>query len=412
MASVYRAIDERLDRAVAVKVLAPPYADDPAFAERFLAEARTAAAFSHPNLAHVYDSGSDDGVHFMVLELLDRHRSLRDELGRRGHLPPGEAGSIALDVLAALEPFHAHGMVHCDIKPGNVMIGPEGTKLVDFGIARSLRSAAEGATSVGSLHAMSPEQLRGRPVGPSSDLFAVGVLLHTMLTGLVPFDGDTPEEVIAAQRAGSPPPSRLIPELDPRMDGVVLQALRLDPAHRFESASAMSTALRTVLEPRREAGTGPIDDETTQLHPVANGPSEAAVSEPGPMTAASPPPTGRRPNALGVSAVVVALAVPVVMAGVLLLGSPDADARATPDPTARDTAGQTPTLAPGTVRVPDTIGMSEAEAQAAAQEAGLEWRIEWRVVPGRTPGVYDQEPAPGSMVRRGSPFVMLAYRTR
>jgi hypothetical protein len=194
------------------------------------------------------------------------------------------------------------------------------------------------------------------------------------------------------------------------MDGVVLQALRADPAHRFESAGAMSTALRSVIEPPRDAGTSPGDEETTQLHAVV--PGQADPARPSRGAEPQPPPPGRRRSAVGVAALVVALAVPAVVAGMLLIRSPEADASRTPDPTALDTAGRTPTPASGTVRVPDTIGMSEAEAQAAAQDAGLEWRIEWRVVPGETPGIYDQEPAPGSVVREGSRFVMFAYRAR
>ena len=194
MATVYRATDERLERPVAVKVLAAPYADEPAFADRFLAEARIAASLSHPNLAHVYDSGRDDGRSFMVLELLDRHRSVRSVLSEEGRLVPERAAQVGLEVLAGLEPLHASGLVHCDVKPGNVMVGPDGTKLIDFGIARPLDGQMAATTSIGSLHAMSPEQLRGAPLTPASDLFAVGVLLYECLTGRVPFAGGSGPE--------------------------------------------------------------------------------------------------------------------------------------------------------------------------------------------------------------------------
>lgn len=415
MASVYRATDERLERPVAVKVLAAPYADDPAFADRFLAEARTAASFSHQNLAHVYDSGSGDGMHFMVLELLERHRSLREELERNGPLPSEQAARVAVDVLAGLEPLHGHGLVHCDVKPGNVMIGREGTKLIDFGIARSLRHAAEGVTSIGSLHAMSPEQLRGEPLTPVSDLFAVGVLLYESLTGRVPFRGASPEEVAAAHASGPPAaPSALVDGIPARMDGIVLQALRQNPTERFASAAAMGTALRAALEEGQDHAAASPDDETTELRAaVAPAPPPARPAAPPPTSPSPPhPPSRRGPRASTALAVLAAVAVPALVVGVVMLGSPGDDRRPTPDPAAGDSPRQTPTLAPGSVRVPDTIGLSESEAQAAAQQAGLAWRLEWRVVPGRTPGVYRQEPAPGTVVERGAPFVMYAYRSR
>jgi serine/threonine-protein kinase len=420
MATVYRATDERLERPVAVKVLASPYAEQPDFVERFLAEGRTAASISHPNLAHVYDSGTDGEHHFMVLELLERHRSLRAELRERGRLEPLEAAAIALDVLAGLEPLHDHGLVHCDVKPGNVMIGAEGTKLIDFGIARPLDRPSRGPTSIGSLHAMSPEQLRGEHLAPSSDLFAVGVLLYECLVGRVPFPGATPEEVAEAQGRGPEPPSRLVPAVSPRLDDVVLQALRVEPRRRFAAASAMAAALRSVIEAQRaaaraaRAASAPHGDhDTTTVHGLApTTRSEPAAPEAPPAGAPRGSPTGgRAPRLAGAAAAVL---VPAVVLGVVLVGSPEVDGRGSASPTAGATVtprGE-PTIAPGTVRVPDTIGMTELEAQAAAQAAGLAWRIEWRIEPGREPGVYAQDPRPGTVVRAGSSLVMQAYRER
>jgi serine/threonine-protein kinase len=419
MAVVYRATDERLGRPVAVKVLAAPYADDPRAVERFLAEARTAASISHPNLAHVYDSGSDAGWHFMVIELLERHRSLREELQAGGPLPPARAAEIGLEVLAGLEPLHDHGIVHCDVKPGNVMIGGDGAKLIDFGIARSLDAPGGGATSIGSLHAMSPEQLRGEQLTPSSDLFSVGVLLYEALTGRVPFPGSTANEVVEAQDRGTRPPSSLVDGIGAVLDDVVVQALRLEPRRRFASAGAMATALRTALEAQRAETALPRGgDDTTAVH-LAVPPPVAASAAPAPRPA--PPPT-RRPAAprrarnrgSWALAGLAGAGVLGLVTAVVLLGSPDGNGRGGSSPSSRPTATPIaePTLAPGMVRVPDTIGMSEAEAQAVAEAAGLAWRIEWRRVPGRPPGIYRQDPDPGEIVREGSPFVMQAYRQR
>ena len=182
MARVYRARDVRLERDVAVKILSPPFSDDPAFAERFLAEARAAASLSHPSLIHVYDSGSDGDAHFIVMELLDRHRSLRAS-DARGPLERDEVLAIGRELLAGLGVVHERGLVHCDVKSGNVMLGAGPAKLIDFGIARSPDQAPEGDTSIGSLQFMSPEQLHGDVLMPASDLFSLGVVLYEALTG-------------------------------------------------------------------------------------------------------------------------------------------------------------------------------------------------------------------------------------
>jgi hypothetical protein len=329
---------------------------------------------------------------------------------------------VGLDVLAGLEPLHANGLVHCDVKPGNVMIGPDGTKLIDFGIARPLDRPMSGLSSIGSLHSMSPEQLRGERLTASSDLFAVGVLLYECLTGRVPFPGDSPDEVAGAQQRGQPmAPSRLADGIVPLVDDVVLQALRPDPARRFESAAAMATALRSAAAALEAAGVPAGDDETTAVHVVI--PARTAVPERQDRSPASAPPsprpTGRR-GGLGPAtalAWLAALAVPLLVLAIVLLGNDDANGGgggpgASPSRDADGTPVAEETLAPGMVRVPNTIGMSEAEAEAASRAAGLAWRIEWRVVPGQTPGIYAQEPEPGAVVRQGSRFVMQAYRSR
>lgn len=399
MARVYRARDRRLARPVALKVLSPPYADDREFVERFLAEARTAASFSHPNLAHVYDSGSDGATHFMALELLDRHRSLREELRRRHRLPPDEAVAVISEVLEGLAPLHTRGLVHCDIKAGNVMVGGGATKLIDFGIARPLREARAEPTSIGSLHVMSPEQLRGEELTPASDLFAVGVVLYEALTGQVPYRGETPEEVATAHRRGEvTSPSELAPEVGPGLAAAVLEALEREPEKRFASAEAMRNALRAAHR-ADGAEADAADEETTTL----------LVAQP---RTRRPARAQRRPGrARGVVAILALLAAPALVVGLVLSGLSDPDRSGGPAGTTPTLAQSTPTLAPGTLRVPDTIGMSEVDGEAAARAAGLNWRIEWVVDPAQAPGIHDQEPPPGTVVRAGSRFVMYAYRS-
>jgi hypothetical protein len=218
--------------------------------------------------------------------------------------------------------------------------------------------------------------------------------------------------VAAAQARPPEPPSRLAPAIDPRLDGVVVQALRLDPARRFASARAMTTALRSALGAEEGAGAPASHDDTTQVNAVAPAVPAGAKPQPaGPRPDRAPAQERRRPGATTVLAIVAVAAVPALVAGIILLGPPAGDPRRTQQPAAGETPRGTPTLAPGMVRVPDTIGMSEPEAEAAAQEAGLAWRLEWRVAAGETPGVYDQQPAPGEIVERGSRFVMYAYRS-
>jgi serine/threonine protein kinase len=414
MAHVYEARDERLDRPVAVKVLASPYADDPAYVRRFLEEARIAAGISHPNLAHVYDSGEDTGVQFIVLELLEGSRSLRDDLAERGRVPVEEAVGIARGVLAGLAPLHAHGLVHCDVKPGNVLVGRGGTKLIDFGIARPVQQKTEGPTSIGSLHSMSPEQLRGEGLAPASDIFGVGVVLYQAITGHVPFAGETAAAVAQAQAAGPPrAPSELAPGVPPMLDAAVLEALETDPNRRFASTEAMDTALQAVPaadQPDAAAGEPLPDDDTTTLVPVV----PAARARDGTSRTAPPAasmPTRRRAEPAWILGILVLLAVPLVIVLIVVggLGAPSQPADAT---TRSPTPRPTHTLAPGKIEVPNTIGMSEPEAEAAARAAGLSWRLEWRVDPSKEAGVYDQVPAPGRLVDEGASFVMYAYRTR
>jgi len=186
---------------------------------------------------------------------------------------------IAREVLAGLQVVHAHGLLHCDVKAGNVMVGTGPTKLIDFGIARAPHSVTPDGTSLGSLHAMAPEQLRGEELTAATDLFAVGVVLYVALTGRVPFAGRDPAEVASAQETGRPvAPSHLVPGIDPRLDRAVLQALETEPTARFGSAAAMSEALAAAsadAEPEL-----PMADETTQLVRVARRPLLPGVGGP------------------------------------------------------------------------------------------------------------------------------------
>lgn len=426
MARVYRARDDRLDRDVAVKILSSPYADDPEFTARFLGEARAAASLSHPSLVHVYDSGSDGASHFIVMELLERYRTLRDILDERGRLPSEEVLRIGRELLAGLRVVHERGLVHCDVKAGNVMLGRGPAKLIDFGIARSPDVGSQGQTSIGSLQYMSPEQLHGRPLTPASDLFSLGVVLYEALTGRLPYPGRTPEEVSAAHAAGRVrPPSTLAEGVPGRLDEATLQALRERSESRFASAEAMIEGLDAAEE---AAATQRDRDETTVLHPPARTPAATGgyVPPTAPREGGPPPSPRRRPAPplqppaprsgaggriwalIGTLLVLGAAALVVVLVVVPLLNL----GRGAADPSAGATVAPTPAATPGAdlVVVPGTVGMSATEAIAAAQAANLDWTVRCDEDASQPEGIVDQEPPAGEQVPPGSAFTMYSAR--
>src|ERR671932_791885 len=190
MANVYLAEDEDLGRRVAIKIMSDRYADDDTFNERFRREAKAAAALSHPNIVSIYDRGQTNGTYYIAMEVIEG-RSLKELILTRGPLPIGHTITYTLEILEALRFAHRHGIIHRDVKPHNILIG-ERLKVTDFGIARAGASQMTEAGSImGTAQYLSPEQARGAPVTASSDLYSIGVMLYEVLTGRVPFDGDS-----------------------------------------------------------------------------------------------------------------------------------------------------------------------------------------------------------------------------
>ncbi len=247
MASVYRARDETLDREVAIKILRSQFASDEDFVRRFRQEARNAAALSHPSIAPVFDTGVDGDLEYIVMQLVDGP-DLERVLADSGRLPVSEALRITSDVADALQSAHDNGIVHRDVKPGNILLTSQGdVRVVDFGIARALGDSrtTQPGLLLGSVQYCSPEQVLGAPIGPASDVYSLGVVLFELLTGGRPFDGPEPAAVALQRlRQDAQPPTLLAPDLPKDLDQLVLRAMERRPDDRYPSARAFAEAIR------------------------------------------------------------------------------------------------------------------------------------------------------------------------
>ncbi len=308
MANVYLAEDQELGRRVAIKILNDRHANDDQFVERFRREAKNAAALSHPNIVSIYDRGEAEGSYYIAMEYLDG-RSLKELIVSRGPAPARVAVDYARQILSALRFAHRHGIVHRDIKPHNVLVDGEGrVKVTDFGIARAGASQmTEVGSIVGTAQYLSPEQARGSGVDQRSDLYSLGVVLYELLTGTVPFNGDTPVEIAMKHLSQVPePPSARRPDVPHELDLVVTRALAKDPHERYQSAEEMDADLERVA--RGAAVSRVTEESATQIMHAPAMPLSATaatmVAPPRRGAAIPPPPAvyydldeplGRRP---------------------------------------------------------------------------------------------------------------------
>ncbi|HEX6262663.1 MAG TPA: protein kinase [Actinomycetota bacterium] len=329
MASVYRGHDRILQRPVAVKILDASLAVDDRFLRSFVREARAAAGLIHPNVVTVFDTGVDDDQHFILMELVEGS-TLQQVLAREHRLEAERARRIAIDVARALTAAHGRGIVHRDVKPANVLMGEDGRpRVADFGIARPTDQDDESRVVFGTAAYLSPEQARGRPTTPASDVYSLGCVLYEMLTGRRPFTGDNPVSVAVKHlRYTAPPVEALAPDVPPALAAVVYRAMQKDPRRRFPDAGAMLAAL------------------------------EGAATVSG-------LPERRRPGFLRWAAASVSLAFIAVLAPALIGAGGDA-----PEPGARVIAEERG-RSPARVDVPAVTGMSRQEAGRALRRADL-----------------------------------------
>ncbi|HEX7746234.1 MAG TPA: Stk1 family PASTA domain-containing Ser/Thr kinase [Micromonosporaceae bacterium] len=393
MAEVHRGRDLRLGRDVAIKMLRTDLARDATFQMRFRREAQNAASLNHPAIVAVYDTGEEiaptgETLPFIVMEFVNG-RTLKEVLAAEGRLMPRRALEICADVCAALEFSHRHGIIHRDIKPGNVMMTLTGqVKVMDFGIARALASGATTMTQtsavIGTAQYLSPEQARGEAVDARSDVYAAGCVLFELLCGQPPFVGDSPVSV-AYQHVREDPraPSELNPDVPPALDAIVLKALSKNPLNRYQSAGEMRADLLRAVAGRPVMATPVLREQETM--PMAGAGAARPV---GPPTRPVPAVVGNRRQRRASAWVLAALsalgvlAVIALVAGLYLANQPKG---------------------PTQVEVPDLKGDPVVSAQQALRDVGLTWEQNPVKRNGCTVDeVVEQSPQPRARVDAGS----------
>lgn len=369
MARVYRGQDRLLNRNVTIKILREQYASDKEFLARFQREAQAVASLSHPNVVSIYDVGQEDDLHYLIMEYVEG-RSLKDLISERAPLPPLEAIDISLQICDALEHAHENGVIHRDIKPHNILITRNGrVKVTDFGIAQAVSEVtmSQSGTMIGSVHYLAPEQARGGVIGATADIYSLGIVLYEMLTGDLPFHGETPVAVALKHLQENPRPVReLNPNVPPALERVVMRTLEKDPARRYPSAAALRSDLLAVRNALADA------TFATQVLP--------AIETPDPPSTLPKP--RRRPRVWA-----------WVLMALLFLGLAAAGLW----------AGFRYYLAVGETLVPSVVGLPEGQALEQLAAAGLRGQVIARQYDASVPAgqVMAQDPGPNQRVRRG-----------
>ncbi len=390
MADVYLAHDQLLGREVAVKVLHHHFAEDQEFVERFKREASSAAALSHPNIVGIFDRGEWNGTYYIAMEYV-AGRSLKSIVRENGPLDPAMAIDTVIQILRAARFAHRRGVIHRDLKPHNVMLDEDGrARVTDFGIARAGASDMTLTGSImGTAQYLSPEQAQGYAVSAASDIYSVGVILYELLTGVVPFEGETAVAIAFKQVSATPrPPSELNPALPPALDALVLRALAKDPIERYADDDELIAALqaeRERLPALLAGGDGHLAaDLPTAYEPHTGIMLAAPPAAAWPALEDHPPPEDeqrrRRKRRILWWSLAALLAAAAIAAAVLLL------------------------LAPASrVTVPEVSGQSERTADATLRRAGLAPVPRLQTSPTVPSGrVISQSPSAGARVEKGA----------
>ena len=402
MANVYLAEDQELGRRVAIKMLDDRHSQDEQFVERFRREAKNAAGLSHPNIVSIYDRGEAEGTYYIAMEYLEG-RTLKELLVARGPTPVPVAIDYARQILGGVGFAHRNGIVHRDIKPHNIIVAPDGRlKVTDFGIARSGTSQmTEAGSIIGTAQYLSPEQAKGAPVTPAADIYSVGIVLYEMLTGAVPFTGDTPLEIAMKHLSAIPvPPSKSRPEIPHELDSIVLRALAKDPADRYQSADEMDADL--VRATSGLAVAPETEEAATQVLRGAgaatlSGAQTEVVRHPGGAPPGGPPPYGQPPGYYEYDEPVRRRSFwPWLLAAALITAAVAAGWYVYTR--IQDQLNQTKPVA-----VPFVEGIKEQNAVAKIVGAGLKVRIK-RIASEKTPEtvVFDQSPDGGERIDKGN----------
>jgi len=396
MAVVYQGVDTLLQRRVAVKVLREGFAGDPAFLARFQREARAAANLEHPAIVTVYDVGQDGDRHYIVMEYVDG-QDLKTLIRQKGRLGVDETLDIVVQICAGVGHAHQAGVIHCDIKPQNVLVTRDGrAKVTDFGIARALSEAGltESETVWGSPLYFSPEQAAGEPPSPASDVYSIGVVMYEMLAGSPPFQAEKPTALALMHMREDPPPLALCnPQVPPQLEWIVRKVLAKEPSARYRTA----VQLGHVLDEYRERG-----EQRTGWQPATHaGGMTPPLPSPGYTVETEPPAVSQ--TALDRLAWVLGIIAFVAVVGLIPLWWGVYQSWFAPSPPPPPATSQplvTLTPAVQLILAPSLVEMPVGDAQRVVEQAGLRFvLLEERYEPGVEKGiVLEQSPDPGELV--------------